>query len=549
MVADSSPETASLAATTSASPLPSHPPAEKLPRPPDGIAVEQSSLSSLKGGPDAAALALTNPPSTILSKSLAESTTACLFGAGRQHQITEVKASHSLPPGTTTVAVDGINNRHSNDGGEQQSKKKDDHENSAAAMVSCTSDTRIDISSNDVGSAFGLDQGSSGPLTAEGGAPGLVDPLSCSAASPALKASPLPAPQKDDLTRVAALTVKASGGAGIPAAAEGRGRTRGRRRTRRRRRFEDGILSGDDDGSRDSSVESLPVSAEDPTEKGSTVIKGGRLAEKKATPVAAAASSDDLPESKKRKVKSGGPRLRVVVGGERISDDCNDDKENELTTDEEKGKKQMEGTGKLQHDPPLPLEAHHMPSPWSSRLNLGMRGTEESVAAAATSATYDTPSHPRWRAHQLAEDYISLASAVTLPPTHLGPFDYAPSAGRYPVEQATALGYLTSPLRRPTVVEKWNPYEIALFEAALALHGKAFHRVRGWVGTKTTKEIVEFYYVWKKTSHGQRWKDGCVEEAGSGDDEEGGGGMPRGPSAREKEAVGSKKETGGVGDT
>ncbi|KAL7466254.1 hypothetical protein ACHAXS_006551 [Conticribra weissflogii] len=135
----------------------------------------------------------------------------------------------------------------------------------------------------------------------------------------------------------------------------------------------------------------------------------------------------------------------------------------------------------------------------------------------------------RWRAHQIAEDYISLASAITLPPTHLGPFGYSPSTGQYPIEQVTSLGYLTSPIRRPTVIEKWSPYEIVTFEAALALHGKVFHKVQKWVKTKNTKEIVEFYYIWKKTSHYQKWKrqyESEIEDEESSDDERKGGCMP-----------------------
>jgi len=115
-------------------------------------------------------------------------------------------------------------------------------------------------------------------------------------------------------------------------------------------------------------------------------------------------------------------------------------------------------------------------------------------------------------AHQIAEDYISLASSITLPPTYLGPFGYSPATGQYPIEQVTALGYLTSPLRRPTVIEKWSPYEIVTFEAAITLHGKLFHKVQKWVKTKSTKEVVEFYYIWKKTSHYQRWKNQHEEE-------------------------------------
>ncbi|KAL7555105.1 hypothetical protein ACHAWF_018731 [Thalassiosira exigua] len=164
------------------------------------------------------------------------------------------------------------------------------------------------------------------------------------------------------------------------------------------------------------------------------------------------------------------------------------------------------------------VEKRHKPAIWSARCNLAKKGPSSAAAS-----TYDTESHPRWRSHRAAEDYVSLASAVVLPPTHLGPFGYSPAAGRYPLERATALGYLTSPLRRPTVVEKWNPYEIATFEAALAVCGKRFHQVRKWVRTKSTKEIVEFYYVWKKTSHGRRWKGSYEEEDDDGDASDEGG--------------------------
>jgi hypothetical protein len=55
-------------------------------------------------------------------------------------------------------------------------------------------------------------------------------------------------------------------------------------------------------------------------------------------------------------------------------------------------------------------------------------------------------------------------------------------------------------------VETWNPLEIATFEAALALYGKLFHQIQKFIPTKCTKEIIEFYYVWKKTRHYQVWK-------------------------------------------
>jgi len=112
----------------------------------------------------------------------------------------------------------------------------------------------------------------------------------------------------------------------------------------------------------------------------------------------------------------------------------------------------------------------------------------------------------RWRAHRMAEDYISLATELMLPDIHLRPFGYDPAQGKYPIESITAYGVLTSPLRRPSVVETWSPYEIATFEAALAILGKQFHAVQKLIRTKSTKEIVEFYYIWKKTHHYKMWK-------------------------------------------
>ncbi|RYY81581.1 hypothetical protein EON63_15160 [archaeon] len=108
------------------------------------------------------------------------------------------------------------------------------------------------------------------------------------------------------------------------------------------------------------------------------------------------------------------------------------------------------------------------------------------------------------------------------------------------------------------VPERWSPYEIAAFEAAIALYGKNFHTIQTYVSdctfifmrhlthiltmfprlfcypcvylvceleyynyniyfvcvcllyiqvtTKTTQEVIAFYYDWKKTSHYTQWK-------------------------------------------
>lgn len=57
-----------------------------------------------------------------------------------------------------------------------------------------------------------------------------------------------------------------------------------------------------------------------------------------------------------------------------------------------------------------------------------------------------------------------------------------------------------------SILELWNPREIALFEAAIYSHGKQFHKVQLFIKSKSTKQVVAFYYVWKKTQHYQEWK-------------------------------------------
>ena len=112
--------------------------------------------------------------------------------------------------------------------------------------------------------------------------------------------------------------------------------------------------------------------------------------------------------------------------------------------------------------------------------------------------------------HQMAEDYVQLTANMMYPATRLRPYGHDPSRREYPIEDVSTLGYLRSPIRRGTIIEKWSPYEIALFEAALLHHGKEFHLVSEIVETKTTKEVIDFYYIWKKTSHYKKWKDQFV---------------------------------------
>ena len=70
----------------------------------------------------------------------------------------------------------------------------------------------------------------------------------------------------------------------------------------------------------------------------------------------------------------------------------------------------------------------------------------------------------------------------------------------------SSLGVLLLPINRANVVDRWSVHEIATFEAAICIYGKEFHKISRVLDTKSTKEIVEFYYSWKKTSHYKAWK-------------------------------------------
>ena len=68
------------------------------------------------------------------------------------------------------------------------------------------------------------------------------------------------------------------------------------------------------------------------------------------------------------------------------------------------------------------------------------------------------------------------------------------------------------PLRKPSVIENWNPFELSVFEAAITLFGKDFHRIQKHIKTKSCKEIIEFYYIWKKTNHYKQWKKSYIPD-------------------------------------
>lgn len=111
-------------------------------------------------------------------------------------------------------------------------------------------------------------------------------------------------------------------------------------------------------------------------------------------------------------------------------------------------------------------------------------------------------------------------SAATIAAQTTTPLIPTPQS-QYLVHMST-LGYLKSPIRRPTIIEKWSPYDIAMFEAAIAEHGKNFPRIRNEINntTKSVKDIIEFYYIWKKTSHYVQWKKEYIPDYLDVDDDD-----------------------------
>mmetsp|Transcript_18794 Transcript_18794/g.46569 ORF Transcript_18794/g.46569 Transcript_18794/m.46569 type:complete len:294 (-) Transcript_18794:70-951(-) len=118
----------------------------------------------------------------------------------------------------------------------------------------------------------------------------------------------------------------------------------------------------------------------------------------------------------------------------------------------------------------------------------------------------------RWRTHQMAEDYVGAVAKLMYPGTKFGPYGYNHNMREFPLEYISVLAFIKSPLRRPTVIEKWSPYEVALFEGAMLHYGKEFHLVSREIKTKTTQEVIDFYYVWKKTAHYKKWKEQFITD-------------------------------------
>ena len=72
--------------------------------------------------------------------------------------------------------------------------------------------------------------------------------------------------------------------------------------------------------------------------------------------------------------------------------------------------------------------------------------------------------------------------------------------------QYSTLDVLCNPLRASHVFEDWSPREIAIFETWIWKFGKKFYLFPKFIKTKSTREVTDFYFSWKNTSHYKTWQ-------------------------------------------
>ena len=58
------------------------------------------------------------------------------------------------------------------------------------------------------------------------------------------------------------------------------------------------------------------------------------------------------------------------------------------------------------------------------------------------------------------------------------------------------MGYLEE-FEYESIDEKWSSEDKMLFQTVFSLYGKNFEKVRCWLGHKSIKELVEYYYFLK----------------------------------------------------
>ncbi|CAI8034291.1 Mesoderm induction early response protein 1 [Geodia barretti] len=60
----------------------------------------------------------------------------------------------------------------------------------------------------------------------------------------------------------------------------------------------------------------------------------------------------------------------------------------------------------------------------------------------------------------------------------------------------------------PTGTRQWSEEECSEFEEGLRVSGKDFFQLRKMVPSRSVKELVEFYYIWKKS---KRYEDFIIQ--------------------------------------
>jgi len=110
----------------------------------------------------------------------------------------------------------------------------------------------------------------------------------------------------------------------------------------------------------------------------------------------------------------------------------------------------------------------------------------------------------------LVDTLMRSVSGLYYKRKHTGTATYVAVGPDYGVHHYGSLDLLLSPIRKRHTIEEWTPREMALFESCICRHGKDFDLMSKTIGSKTTRQCVEFYYrVWKRSKHYCTWKSSC----------------------------------------
>jgi hypothetical protein len=100
--------------------------------------------------------------------------------------------------------------------------------------------------------------------------------------------------------------------------------------------------------------------------------------------------------------------------------------------------------------------------------------------------------------------YLSFVGNVYYRSSEVGVAGDSPAD--FLIHRRAMLGQLKNPLRQRTVIDRWTPYEVALFESGVCLIGKDFQSIAEMIPGKTHQDVMEFFYQWKKSKNYARWK-------------------------------------------